>query len=302
MLLLLALAGPGSASEPRNALGAGIQPDRRAATETRLRSAVPPEPTAARINLRVPPASEWTSVGRAAGSGAVLLLKAAVAREVNAIAAAVPTLSEARTAIETPAPSAAETGVPGLATESPPSSAVSDPVRPFARTVWRWYVLLPGALLIALSLFLLLAARTRRRQHDDLASTAPSKLARPLALLESQDGSNQRHAITRTAYRIGRHSDNDLTIRDASISRQHAEIHRRRNGSFTITDLDSVNGVFVNQKKIDSVTLTDGDLIEIGDKSFRFRMKGQGEPTGGETPAQHNNHTVTRLPDAAKRR
>jgi pSer/pThr/pTyr-binding forkhead associated (FHA) protein len=44
--------------------------------------------------------------------------------------------------------------------------------------------------------------------------------------------------------------DNDLVVDDTSVSRHHAEIRRRRDGSFEVLDLNSMNGVFVNGKKI----------------------------------------------------
>ncbi len=225
----------------------------------------------------------------------------AVETVVKVVEVRVPELVEVPTLIEVPVPSATGAGAPGVNEKSPAQTAVSNPGPSAAKTVWLWYVLLPGTLLIALALFLLLALKTRQTERDDLIKTGPSKATRSLAFLESLDGSSHRHAVTRTAYRIGRHSDNDLTIRDASVSRQHAEIHRRRNGSFTITDLDSMNGVFVNQKKIDSVTLADGDIIEIGDMSYRFRMKEHAEPTGDETAAQKFVNSVTRLPGATGR-
>ena len=103
--------------------------------------------------------------------------------------------------------------------------------------------------------------------------------------------------MTSAAFRIGRHSDNDLTIRDSSISRQHAEIHRKRDGSFTITDLDSMNGVFVNQKKIDSVSLSDGDVIEIGDKAYRFIVQEDAEIGGEDTVVLKTVTPISPLPD-----
>ncbi len=166
------------------------------------------------------------------------------------------------------------------------------PRAPTAATVQLWYVMLPGALLVALLLFLMFSLRTRRGDdesdggNEDALSTGPMKAMRWSAYLESRDDGNLRHAVTRAAFRIGRHSENDLSIRDASVSRQHAEIHRRRDGTFTITDLDSMNGVFVNQKKIDSVTIRDGDIIEIGDASFCFHKDDQLETTGIETVEQ----------------
>lgn len=152
-------------------------------------------------------------------------------------------------------------------------AAASHREPPTTATVWLWYSLLSAGILVAMASFLALALWLGRKYRDDLASTRPRQTTRTLAFLESLDGSSQRHAVTGAAYRIGRHSDNDLSIRDASVSRQHAEIILKRSGSFTITDLDSMNGVFVNQKKIDSVILADGDIVEIGDKSFRFRIR-----------------------------
>jgi hypothetical protein len=176
---------------------------------------------------------------------------------------------------------------PGGAEQEPSANAANSGRHSFAAgTTWLWYVLLSAALLVAMALFLLLALWLGRRVRDDLRSTRPSQPARPLAVLESQDGSSRRHAVTGSCYRIGRHSNNDLSIHDASVSRQHAEINLKGSGSFTITDLDSMNGVFVNQKKIDSVILADGDIVEIGDKSFRFRITERAGPDVGQTSAR----------------
>jgi len=209
---------------------------------------------------------------------------------------------EVPTVIEVPVAIATGPGRNGAGAKAGAVPAVDQPRSLDSHTVWLWYVLLPGALLVALALILLLSLKTRRAKKSDLASTGPSKAARSLAFLESLDGDGQRHAVTRTAFRIGRHSDNDLSIRDASVSRQHAEIHRKRDGSFTISDLDSMNGVFVNHKKIDSVALFDNDVVEIGDKSFRFRMKDHSEPTGEETLAHDSLDRVTPLRGVGGRR
>ncbi len=214
---------------------------------------------------------------------------------VKVVEVQVPKLVEVPTVIEVPAAVATGPVTNRAGAEAVAIPAMDPPPSLDSHTVWLWYVLVPGALLVALALTLLLGIKTRRAEKGDLASTGPSKAARSLAFLESLNGDNQRHAVTRAAYRIGRHSDNDLSIRDASVSRQHAEIHRKRDASFTISDLDSMNGVFVNHKKIDSVALFDNDLVEIGDKSFRFRMKEHAEPTGEHTLAQDSVDRVTPL-------
>jgi pSer/pThr/pTyr-binding forkhead associated (FHA) protein len=70
--------------------------------------------------------------------------------------------------------------------------------------------------------------------------------------------------------RIGRQRDNDLVLEDPSVSRHHAEIHRGGDGSLTLVDLDSLNGVFVNERQIKSAALSDGDSVEVGDVRLLF--------------------------------
>jgi pSer/pThr/pTyr-binding forkhead associated (FHA) protein len=163
--------------------------------------------------------------------------------------------------------------------------------------VWLWYILIPAALLISLLLVLLLTLRARRGEPAAAPPGEPPISLRTLAFLEPHDGSGERYAVTSAAYRIGRHSDNDLTIQDPSVSRQHAEIHRKRDGSFTITDLGSVNGVFVNQKKIESATLADGDIVEIGDRAYRFNVQVNEDLGGEDTVVLKTMNPVSPLPE-----
>ncbi len=63
---------------------------------------------------------------------------------------------------------------------------------------------------------------------------------------------------------IGRDKDNMVVLKDTAVSRQHAEILGAPDG-FYIRDLNSSNGVFVNQVKINNpYHLTNGDRIVIG--------------------------------------
>lgn len=70
---------------------------------------------------------------------------------------------------------------------------------------------------------------------------------------------------TKSTLTIGRNPDNDLVLSHASISRNHAKIERKGEGKFVITDLDSMNGTFVNGHQITgSTTLNSTDTIFIG--------------------------------------
>jgi diguanylate cyclase (GGDEF)-like protein len=66
----------------------------------------------------------------------------------------------------------------------------------------------------------------------------------------------------------------EICLPDDGASREHARIdHRVGAGdtvSYAITDLGSTNHTFVNSKRVDSVELTDGDKIQIGDTVLKF--------------------------------
>jgi hypothetical protein len=147
--------------------------------------------------------------------------------------------------------------------------------------MWLWIALATLTLLmVALVWTLAGLMRRRRRDRPDRDAVLPAaKMARssdaPLqtfAYLEAANGGCDRHPITSAAFRIGRHESNELPLDDASISRHHAQIHCKRDGSFSIADLDSMNGVFVNDKRVSASPLKEGDLVELGDVSLRFTM------------------------------
>ena len=78
---------------------------------------------------------------------------------------------------------------------------------------------------------------------------------------------------------IGRHEDCDLVLTDAVVSSRHARIERTPAG-WTITDLDSSNGTFVERRRIKRPTsIEDGALIEFGaEVAFRFHAAAGMEP------------------------
>src|SRR5579859_7945363 len=62
---------------------------------------------------------------------------------------------------------------------------------------------------------------------------------------------------------IGRDPENDLVLDDRRVSRRHAEI-RLRLGRYTMYDLQSTNGTFVNARRVAEVALQGGDRVTIG--------------------------------------
>jgi hypothetical protein len=77
---------------------------------------------------------------------------------------------------------------------------------------------------------------------------------------------------------IGRTPDNDLRIDADFISRHHAVVLVSAGGTI-VEDLNSTNGVFVNNVRVARRQLAEGDLVTIGKTGFRYILKPTAEPT-----------------------
>ncbi len=160
-----------------------------------------------------------------------------------------------------------------------------------------WYAVGAVAILTLLVLALVLYQMVRSKKWKPKREQSRSQAGElPVSgYLEMQDGSGTRHAINASTFRIGRHVNNDLTIQDPSVSRQHAEVYRRQDGRFVITDLDSMNGIFVNNKQEKQSELVDGDIVELGDITLRFITDREGALADDRT-------VMLRTPDADSER
>ena len=68
---------------------------------------------------------------------------------------------------------------------------------------------------------------------------------------------------------LGRSPDAPIFLDDVTVSRNHALVVRRRDGLF-IDDLGSLNGTYVNRRRVESVRLEDGDELQIGKYKLSF--------------------------------
>ena len=68
---------------------------------------------------------------------------------------------------------------------------------------------------------------------------------------------------------IGRRPDADIFLDDVTVSRDHALLIRRADG-YHLDDCGSLNGTYVNRRRVESVRLEDGDELQIGKYKLSF--------------------------------
>ncbi len=81
------------------------------------------------------------------------------------------------------------------------------------------------------------------------------------------------YALDRREVIIGRTDENDVVVNHRSISRNHAKVIYR-DGTFTIIDLASSNGVKVNGEDFGTASMVNGDIIELGHVKLRYVAPG----------------------------
>jgi FHA domain-containing protein/zinc ribbon protein len=89
------------------------------------------------------------------------------------------------------------------------------------------------------------------------------------ALLVVKRGPNagSRFLLDQEVTTAGRHPDSDIFLDDVTVSRRHAEFRREGSG-YTVHDVGSLNGTYVNREPIDAAPLSGGDEVQIG----KFRL------------------------------
>ena len=108
-------------------------------------------------------------------------------------------------------------------------------------------------------------ADTSDRQLSPVDAAAVDALPPGHALLVVQrgPGAGSRFLLDQDLVQAGRHPDSEIFLDDVTVSRRHADFHRSGT-SFSVRDVGSLNGTYVNRDRIDSVELRDGDEVQIG--------------------------------------
>ncbi len=89
------------------------------------------------------------------------------------------------------------------------------------------------------------------------------------ALLSVIRGPNEgaRYLLDSDVATVGRHPDSDIFLDDITVSRRHAEFHQETPG-FSVHDVGSLNGTYVNGRRVEHQAVSTGDEVQVG--KFKF--------------------------------
>jgi hypothetical protein len=106
---------------------------------------------------------------------------------------------------------------------------------------------------------------------DDSAPALDELGVQGPALVVRSGGGRTGETFTIDAERIvvGRSPDCEIFLDDVTVSRRHATLVRRGD-RVTIDDQGSLNGTFVNRRRVESAPLEDGDELQIGKYRLTF--------------------------------
>lgn len=90
-----------------------------------------------------------------------------------------------------------------------------------------------------------------------------------LVLLQGEQETS--YPLTKDAYTLGRHRNNDIVVGDPKVSSFHARLDRTAEG-FLLVDLSSRNGTYVNSKRIINQLLQTGDEIRLGTARLVYKV------------------------------
>jgi pSer/pThr/pTyr-binding forkhead associated (FHA) protein len=92
----------------------------------------------------------------------------------------------------------------------------------------------------------------------------------PALVVRSGGGRAGEHfLLEQESTTVGRSPDCDIFLDDVTVSRRHALV-KRSNNQFVIEDQGSLNGTFLNRRRIESGGLEDGDEVQIGKYKLTF--------------------------------
>ena len=91
-----------------------------------------------------------------------------------------------------------------------------------------------------------------------------------LVVIEGPD-KDREFVLLPCQMRIGRHPDNHICLSDSRVSRRHAVLdYDRKLKKYLLIDLQSTNGTYLNDRRIEKGFLSPGDRIRAGSSVLEF--------------------------------
>ncbi|MDY5584917.1 MAG: FHA domain-containing protein [Arcanobacterium sp.] len=104
---------------------------------------------------------------------------------------------------------------------------------------------------------------------DDIAAISALPIGSAMLIVLSGPNEGARFLLNEDETIAGRKPDTDIFLDDYTVSRHHAAFIR--NGTeFSVKDLQSLNGTYVNQDLVDERILSNGDEVRIGKYRLTF--------------------------------
>ncbi|UJR80195.1 FHA domain-containing protein [Sandaracinus amylolyticus] len=113
----------------------------------------------------------------------------------------------------------------------------------------------------------------------------------PVLFVESGRDQGREYVLVEGETTVGRGIDNEVILADVSVSRRHLKVVRESN-VLVLRDMGSGNGTMVNGRRVSSVTLSEGDRIELGETVLVVRV-----PGAELAPASTSEPEVVRPPE-----
>ena len=111
--------------------------------------------------------------------------------------------------------------------------------------------------------------------HADQAAVDNLPPGSALLVVRRGPNSGSRFLLDSDTTTAGRHPSSDIFLDDVTVSRRHAEFLRTDEG-FSVRDVGSLNGTYVNRERIDETALASGDEVQVGKYRLVYYPSQQG--------------------------
>lgn len=110
---------------------------------------------------------------------------------------------------------------------------------------------------------------------EDEVHISPEELdgGRGVLIVKRGPNAGSKFFLDSDVVQVGRHPDSHIFLDDITVSRRHSEI-RREGSAFSLHDVGSLNGTYVNRERVETAELRSGDEIQVGKFKLVFLTGG----------------------------